>query len=108
MKLLLGFVVAFGIGAFCRLTRIPSPAQQAILGSILVVIMSIGYVVTGQVWLACKAEPLLNQRPRFLRRTNMRVIQFNQFGDPFQLHLVERPDLRWTNRLPSCRLWRHQ
>ena len=24
----------------------------------------------------------------------MRVIQFSQFGDPSQLHLVERPDLK--------------
>ena len=27
----------------------------------------------------------------------MRVIQFNQFGDPSQLHLVERPDLEANN-----------
>jgi len=49
MKLVLGFMVAFAIGAFCRLTRIPSPAPQAILGAVLVVTMSIGYVVTGQL-----------------------------------------------------------
>lgn len=49
MKLLLGFMVAFGIGAFCRLTRIPSPAPQAILGSLLVVVMSVGYVTAGHV-----------------------------------------------------------
>jgi XapX domain-containing protein len=28
MKLLLRFFVAFGIGVFCRLTRIPSPAHK--------------------------------------------------------------------------------
>jgi XapX domain-containing protein len=49
MKLLLGFLVAFGIGSFCRLARIPSPAPQAILGAVLVVTMSVGYVVTGQL-----------------------------------------------------------
>lgn len=49
MRLLLGFLVAFGIGAFCRLTRIPSPAPQAIVGSLLVVTMSIGYLAANTV-----------------------------------------------------------
>jgi XapX domain-containing protein len=49
MKLLLGFLVALGIGGFCRLLRIPSPAPQAIPGALLVVMMSVGYVVTDQV-----------------------------------------------------------
>jgi len=49
MKVLLGFLVAFGIGAFCRSCKIPSPAPQAILGSLLVLMMSIGYLVTGQI-----------------------------------------------------------
>ena len=58
MKLLLGFLVALGIGAFCRLLRIPSPAPQAILGSMLVVTMSVGYVVTGQVIDRLKARAI--------------------------------------------------
>ncbi|WP_429633198.1 DUF1427 family protein [Tunturiibacter psychrotolerans] len=58
MKLLFGFLVAFGIGAFCRLTRIPLPAPQAIVGSILVVTMSIGYVVTGRVIDRLKAQAI--------------------------------------------------
>ena len=58
MKLLLGFLVAFGIGAFCRLARIPSPAPQAILGSMLVVTMSVGYVVTGQAMDRLKARAI--------------------------------------------------
>ena len=49
MKLLIGFSVAFGIGAFCRLMNVPSPAPQAIMGSFLVVTMSVGYVTAGQV-----------------------------------------------------------
>jgi XapX domain-containing protein len=48
MKLLLGFLVAFGIGAFCRLIKIPSPAPQAIVGALLVVTMSVGYVAAGK------------------------------------------------------------
>jgi XapX domain-containing protein len=48
MKILLGFLLAFGIGAVCRFAGIPSPAPNAILGSLLVVSMSLGYVAAGQ------------------------------------------------------------
>jgi XapX domain-containing protein len=50
MKLLLGFLLAFTIGAVCRLARIPSPAPQAIVGALLVASMSTGYVLTER-WL---------------------------------------------------------
>jgi XapX domain-containing protein len=46
MRLILGFVLAFAIGAFCRLVRIPSPAPNALLGSLLVVAMSVGYIAS--------------------------------------------------------------
>jgi XapX domain-containing protein len=48
MKILLGFLLAFGIGAVCRFAGIPSPAPNAILGSLLVVSMSLGYVTAGR------------------------------------------------------------
>jgi XapX domain-containing protein len=48
MKIILGFLLAFGIGAICRFAGIPSPAPNAILGSLLVVSMSFGYVSAGQ------------------------------------------------------------
>jgi XapX domain-containing protein len=48
MKILLGFLLAFGIGAVCRFAGIPSPAPNAILGSLLVVSMSFGYVTAGR------------------------------------------------------------
>jgi XapX domain-containing protein len=48
MKILLGFLLAFGIGAICRFAAIPSPAPNAILGSLLVVSMSLGYVTAGR------------------------------------------------------------
>jgi len=50
MKIILGFVVAFAIGAMCRLARIPSPAPNAILGALLVVAMTVGYVLADR-WL---------------------------------------------------------
>jgi XapX domain-containing protein len=46
MRLILGFVLAFAIGAACRVARIPSPAPNALVGSLLVVAMSVGYIVT--------------------------------------------------------------
>jgi XapX domain-containing protein len=56
MKLLLGFLLAFAIGAVCRLARIPSPAPNAIVGALLVVSMSAGFALT-DVWLA-RPSPL--------------------------------------------------
>jgi XapX domain-containing protein len=44
MRLILGFVLAFAVGALCRAVRIPSPAPNALVGSLLVVAMSVGYI----------------------------------------------------------------
>lgn len=50
MRVILGFTLAFLIGVMCRVIRIPSPAPQALLGSLLVVTMSLGYI-TAERWL---------------------------------------------------------
>jgi XapX domain-containing protein len=44
MKILIAFIVAFGIGAGSRWTGVPSLAPQAIVGALLIVAMSTGYV----------------------------------------------------------------
>jgi XapX domain-containing protein len=44
MKILIAFTVAFGIGAGSRWTGVPSLAPQAIVGALLIVAMSTGYV----------------------------------------------------------------
>lgn len=69
MKILLGFLVAFGIGVFCRVAKIPSPAPQAIVGGLLVVTMSVGYVVANRMIErlerrvpAQQASPLVQER----------------------------------------------
>jgi XapX domain-containing protein len=49
MKLILGFTLAFATGAVCRVARIPSPAPNALLGSLLVVAMSVGYIAAGRI-----------------------------------------------------------
>jgi len=59
MRLIFGFLLAFGIGAVCRLARIPSPAPNAIVGALLVVSMSTGYVLT-DIWLARSSKATIN------------------------------------------------
>jgi len=44
MRILIAFIVAFVIGAASRWTGIPSLAPQAIIGALLIVAMSTGYV----------------------------------------------------------------
>ena len=44
MKIVIAFIVAFGIGAGSRWTGVPSLAPQAIVGALLIVAMSTGYV----------------------------------------------------------------
>jgi XapX domain-containing protein len=54
MKILIAFIVAFGIGAGSRWTGVPSLAPQAIVGALLIVAMSTGYV---------SADRLLKRNP---------------------------------------------
>ena len=56
MKLILGFTLAFTIGVVCRLARIPSPAPNALLGSLLVVAMSVGYIAATRARAATSFE----------------------------------------------------
>jgi XapX domain-containing protein len=44
MKPLVGIVLAFILGFVCRAFGIPSPAPPLILGALLVVAMTIGYI----------------------------------------------------------------
>ena len=53
MRIVLGFALAFIIGVVCRIARIPSPAPQALMGSLLVVTMSLGYI-TADHWLLAR------------------------------------------------------
>lgn len=42
-----GIIMAFGIGVFCRWFDIPSPAPPKMVGALLVVSMTAGFLVTG-------------------------------------------------------------
>ena len=46
VKVAIGLVIGFSIGALCRMLDIPSPAPTMLAGAMLVVAMSLGYVVT--------------------------------------------------------------
>ena len=50
-RYLTGFLVALFLGAFCRYMKIPSPAPQALYGSLLVVSVTIGYLAV-DYWLS--------------------------------------------------------
>lgn len=45
MKITLGFILAFGIGVVCRLSGIPVPAPPALMGAVLVLAMTGGYLL---------------------------------------------------------------
>lgn len=45
MKAILGLLLAFAIGVVCRLSGIPSPAPPAIVGALLVLSMTVGYLL---------------------------------------------------------------
>lgn len=47
MRILIAFVLSFGVGAASRWTGVPSLAPQAIVGALLIVAMSTGWVTVG-------------------------------------------------------------
>lgn len=57
MKIALGFVIAFGIGAFCRWMDIPVPAPPALAGVLLVLAMTLGYMSVDRLKAAQPPEP---------------------------------------------------
>ena len=49
MKIVLGLVLAFAIGMACRVAGVPLPAPPVLIGALLVVAMSAGYVLTDRI-----------------------------------------------------------
>lgn len=43
MKLLIGLILGFAIGALCHIFGVPAPAPPVIEGALLVVAMTVGY-----------------------------------------------------------------
>ena len=46
MKIALGLILGLAIGVACRLIEIPLPAPPALVGALLVLAMTVGYLVT--------------------------------------------------------------
>jgi XapX domain-containing protein len=44
LKPILGFVLAFAIGSLCRISGVPVPAPPALVGALLVLSMTLGYL----------------------------------------------------------------
>jgi XapX domain-containing protein len=55
MKSMIGVVLAFALGFACRAFGIPSPAPPLILGALLVMAMTIGYILVDG-WVASPAQ----------------------------------------------------
>ncbi len=55
MKPVIGLVVAFSLGFACRAFGIPSPAPPLILGALLVMTMTIGYMAV-DLWMAVPSK----------------------------------------------------
>lgn len=49
MKIAIGLILAFALGAACRATGIPLPAPPILLGALIVASMSVGYVATDRM-----------------------------------------------------------
>jgi XapX domain-containing protein len=51
IKIALGLLLGFSVGALCRWLGIPSPAPPVLTGALLVVSMTLGYIATDR-WFA--------------------------------------------------------
>jgi XapX domain-containing protein len=45
-RLICGFLLAFAIGAMCRISGIPVPTPPALIGALIVLAMTCGYLCT--------------------------------------------------------------
>jgi XapX domain-containing protein len=46
MKVVIGILIGLGIGAACRWFDVPLPSPPKLIGAILVVAMTLGYILT--------------------------------------------------------------
>jgi XapX domain-containing protein len=60
MKILLGLMLATSIGILCRLAGIPVPAPPAVVGALLVLSMTLGYLAADR-WLARRPVPAIEE-----------------------------------------------
>jgi XapX domain-containing protein len=73
MKIIIGLVLATGIGVLCRLADVPLPAPPVLIGALLVVAMSSGSAVTRLLMRIF--IPISQERPIDARRSSARYGQ---------------------------------
>ncbi|HZP41437.1 MAG TPA: DUF1427 family protein [Candidatus Binatia bacterium] len=49
MKTVVGFLLAFAIGALCRVSDVPMPAPPKMIGALLVVAITLGYLAADRL-----------------------------------------------------------
>ena len=54
VKILVGIVLAFGLGFICRVFTIPAPAPNALIGAVLVMAVTLGYLTADKYFIAQK------------------------------------------------------
>ena len=57
IRIIFGFILAFGIGILCRLLPVPLPAPTALVGALVVLSMTLGYIAADR-YLARRAATL--------------------------------------------------
>lgn len=58
MKYALGLAIAFGMGALCRWLDLPAPAPPKILGVLIIVAMTVGYVTANALLPPLPSSPV--------------------------------------------------
>ncbi|MFI4882863.1 MAG: DUF1427 family protein [Phycisphaerales bacterium JB064] len=62
LKTAIGFVLAFGLGAVCRWVDIPVPAPNRLMGAMLVLAVTLGYLAADRAIGPAGAVPA-NEKP---------------------------------------------
>ncbi len=57
LKSIVGLLLAFVIGALCRWIDIPVPSPNKILGALLVLATTLGYVCADKYWVRDSSSP---------------------------------------------------
>lgn len=56
MKIAVGLLLGLSIGVFCRLAGVPLPAPPVLVGALLVLAMTVGYLLVDRFANACEAR----------------------------------------------------
>jgi XapX domain-containing protein len=97
MRILIAFIVAFAIGAASRWTGVPSLAPQAIIGALLIVAMSTGYVSADRLLkrnsstaeLATHNREVLLHNPSAISKPEADTIFWRQKSEALQLIIAD-------------------